>query len=41
MRGSFFAPPAELAEFQFPLNLLFIFGRIVVEPLALGTLKFY
>ena len=41
MRRSFFAPPAEFAKLQFPLNCLLVFRGIIVIAFADGALKFY
>jgi len=41
MCRSLSAPLAEFLKLQFSLDLLLVFGRIVVEAFALGALKFY
>jgi len=41
MNCVFAAPFAEFFKFQFSFNCFFIFLRIVIQPLADRTLKFY
>ena len=40
VRSAFFAGVAELLEFNFTLNRLTIFGRIVIDVFALGAAQF-